>query len=62
MSTIIVATLVNLLTLVLPLVGIEYGSEQLTSFVQTLVGIATGIYIYIARVRQGDVTKLGFRK
>ena len=62
MSTTIVAVFINLLTVILPLLGITIGTEQLTVTAQTLIAIATGIWIWRERVLRGDVNSFGARK
>ena len=62
MSTTIIAVIVNVLTMVLPLIGIDAGTEALTTFVQVGVAVATGLWIWIQRVRKGDVNFAGLRK
>ena len=61
MSRTIVSVIIQLLTLGLPMIGVTVGNDQLTGFVQTFIIIATGIYIWIRRVKQGDVTAAGTR-
>lgn len=62
MSQTISAVVINLLVMVLPLIGVSVGSEQLTNAVQVIVAIATGAWIWYRRVQVGDVTPLGLRK
>lgn len=69
MSTTIAAVLINLLATLLPFIGVNAGSEQLTTTVQTLVAIGTGIYIWYRRTKMvavssgnGDVTAAGIKK
>lgn len=62
MSTTIVAVIVNLLSVGLPYIGVTVGSDQLTGTIQTLVAIATGLWIWYQRVKRGDVTASGIRK
>lgn len=62
MSTTISAVIINLLVMILPLIGVTVGSEQLTNAVQVIVAIATGVWIWYMRVQRGDVTPLGLRK
>lgn len=57
-----IAVAVNVLTIVLPRLGIELGSEELTTTIQTVVAIVTGIWILLRRYRQGDITIAGIRK
>lgn len=69
MSTTISAVIINLLSVGLPLLGISVGSEQLTTFVQVLIAIGTGVWIWYQRTTLqkapggiGDVSALGVRK
>lgn len=55
--------------MILPVIGISFGSDQLTSTVQTVVAIVTGIWIWYQRTTLekasggfGDVSALGVRK
>ena len=62
-STTIAAVIINLLaTVVAPFLGVQIGTEQITTFVQVLISLATGAWIWYQRYQQGGVTKLGFRK
>ena len=61
MSQIILATIVNLLAVFLPYIGVEVGSEQLTQTIQTLVAVVTGVWIYVRRVNMGGVNLVGGR-
>lgn len=69
MSTQVVAVIINLLVMVLPFIGINIASDQVTNTVQTLVAIVTGLYIWYERTTLqkapngvGDVNALGARK
>ena len=62
MSTTIVAVIINLLSTVLPWLGVSVGSDSLTVTVQTIVAIATGAWIWYRRAQVGDVSGLGVRK
>lgn len=62
MSQTIVAVVLNLLSTVLPWAGVSIGSDQLTTTIQTLVAIGTGLYIWYLRVQKGDVNVAGLRK
>lgn len=62
MSQTISAVIIQLLAIFLPMLGITVGSVALTSFVQTAVVILAGVWIWIRRVRQGDVNFAGVRK
>jgi len=62
MSTTIISVFTLLLTQLLPLIGVQVGSDQLTATIQTLVAVATGVWIWVQRVKVGDVGVLGGRK
>lgn len=62
MSQTIASVMIQLLTIILPIMGVRVGSDQLTSAIQTVIVVITGIYIWIRRVQQKDVTALGVRK
>jgi len=69
MSTQIVAVIINLLSVILPYLGIDVGSEQLTETIQTIIAVATGIWIWYQRTRlqeaplgKGDVNLGGFKR
>lgn len=61
-STTYFAGIVNILAVVLPLVGVNVGSEALTTTVQTVVLIATAIWVLIRRYSRGDISPIGVRK
>lgn len=62
MSQIVLSSLVLILSQVLPMLGVEVGSEQLTNTIQTIIAIVAGLYIWYRRVRRGDVNAVGGRK
>lgn len=62
MSTTISAVLVNLLSVLLPYLGVTAGSEQLTTTIQTLIAIGSGLWIWKERVAKGGVSKIGLRQ
>jgi len=62
MSTTISAVVINLLAVLLPLLGVHVGDAALTTTIQTLIAVGTGLWIWAERVRRGDVTALGRRK
>ena len=62
MSKTIVSVAVTLLATLLPKIGVDIGSAELTSTIQTLVVVVSGVIIWIERVRKGDVSPLGLRK
>ena len=62
MSTVISSVVLQLLAVVLPLLGINVGSEALTTTLSTLVVIGSGAWIWYKRVSAGDVNAFGVRK
>jgi EamA domain-containing membrane protein RarD len=62
MSQTILAVFVQLLTIGLPMIGVTLGTEQITSFAQVAILIATSLWIYVRRQQAGGVTPLGHRK
>lgn len=61
-SQTISAVIVQLAVVLLPMMGIKVGSDQLTVAIQTITVIATGLWIWMRRFQEGDVTLLGARK
>jgi hypothetical protein len=61
MSTTIIATIASILVTLLPHLGITVGSEQLTTTIQTVVVVISGIWIWYRRVAIGDISILGKR-
>ena len=57
MSTTIIAVLINILAQVLPWLGVDVGTEQLTTTIQTLVALGTGLYIWWQRTLMKKVGK-----
>ena len=62
MSKTVSSIFLQLAVLVLPMLGITVGSEALTTTVQTIVLIVTGLFIWFDRVQRGDVSWFGGRK
>lgn len=62
MSTTIGSVVLQLLAVILPLLGVNVGSEALTTTVQTIVVVGTGLWIWYRRVAKGDVNAYGARK
>lgn len=56
------ATIVSILAFILPKLGIEIGSEALTTTIQTILVVGSGIWIMVRRYQAGGVTKLGVKK
>ncbi len=61
-STTIIAVIVQFAVVFLPMMGIQVGSEQLTVAIQTIVVVLSGLYIWVERVKKGDVKWFGARK
>jgi len=69
MSTQIIAVIVILLGQLLPYIGIEIGTEQLTQSFTTIVTVLSGVWIWYQRTTLqkapgniGDVTIAGLNK
>ena len=62
MSTTISAVIINLLSVILPLMGITVGSDALTTTIQTIIALGTGLWIWKERVKKGGVNILGAKK
>lgn len=69
-SSTIIAVLINVLVQVLPYLGVTAGTEQITTTVQTLAAIGTGVWIWYNRLhltrvsstQESDVKVSGFKK
>lgn len=61
-STTFAAVFINLASTILPLMGIQVGTDALTTTVQTIVAIVTGLWILKQRYARGDVKMSGLRK
>ena len=61
MSTTIFAVFVQLAVAILPVMGIQVGSAELTNALQTILVIVTGLWIWFKRVQTGDVKWFGKR-
>ncbi|MEK9208353.1 MAG: hypothetical protein AAB922_07740 [Patescibacteria group bacterium] len=62
MSTTISAVFIQLAVVLLPMMGIQVGSDQLTVVIQTITVIVTGLWIWFQRVQKGDVKFFGGRR
>ncbi len=62
MSQTYIAILVNILATLLPKIGVTVGSEALTTTLQTLIVVISGVWVLIRRYKRGDVTVAGFIK
>jgi uncharacterized membrane protein len=61
-STTYVSVIVMILAQVLPKLGIEVGSEMLTTTISTLATIISGLYLVYKRWLRGDVNIFGVRR
>ena len=61
MSKTISLIFVQLAVVVLPMMGIQVGSAELTSMMQTIIVIVSGLWIWFERVQRGDVGIFGKR-
>lgn len=59
MSQTYLAVFISLLVQVLPLAGITIGSDQLTQTIQTLVTVASGLWVLVRRYQNGDINVFG---
>lgn len=62
MSQIQTSAIVAVLANVLPLLGVQVGSDQLTTTITTIVTIAAGLWIMVRRFQKGDIGLFGSRK
>jgi len=62
MSKQYIAVIVTLLATVLPLLGINVGSEALTTTASTIAVVVSGFVVLLERYKKGGVSPLGFRK
>ena len=61
-STTITAVIFMVLAQVLPLIGVEFSSEALTTTVQVLIAVGGGLWIWYRKLTNSEITPLGFRK
>lgn len=59
MSSTISAVILNILVTVLPWLGITVGTDQLTTTIQVLVAVGTGLYIWWQRTLMKKVGRAG---
>ncbi len=62
MSTTYIAVIIGILAQVLPMLGIQVGTEQLTNATQVIVTIVTGLWVLKNRYQLGGITLAGVRK
>ena len=56
-----IAAVVVILSQVLPLLGINVGSEALTTTLTTIAAIVAGVWVMVRRYSNGDINSLGRR-
>lgn len=56
-----IAAAVVILSQVLPLLGINVGSEALTTTLTTILAVVAGVWVMVRRYSNGDITALGRR-
>jgi len=61
-STEYVSAIVVILVSILPRLGFQVGSEELTAWIQAGITLVGGIVIMIRRYRKGDINILGAKK
>lgn len=61
MSTEIIAVIINIVATILPKMGIQIGSAELTTAVNVVLTLATGIYLWYKRYQRGGVNVAGVR-
>jgi uncharacterized membrane protein len=62
MSQTYISAVIVILSQLLPVLGIQVGSDAVTTTVSTLVAVVAGIWIMIRRLQQGDINVVGARK
>ncbi len=60
-STTYAAIIVNILSFILPKMGITIGSDALTTTIQTVAIVGSGIVVMYKRYKQGGVTAMGVK-
>ena len=62
MSRTYIAAIIGILSQVLPMLGIEVGSAELTTTLSTIITVLAGLWVMVRRFKAGDITPLGVRK
>lgn len=62
MSQTYVSAIVAILATLLPKLGVQVGSEELTSIISAVVVVVSGIWIIVRRYKKGDIKLSGRRK
>lgn len=60
-STTYIAAVVAILAQILPFFGIIVGTEELTTTLQTIVTVVSGLWIMKERLGRGDISVLGVK-
>ena len=58
-STTYLSTIVMFLAFLAKVMGVEVGSEQLTTTVEVIVAFVAGVWILIERFKKGGITAFG---
>ena len=62
MSSTYIATFVSILSVVLPLLGVHVGGEALTTTLQTLFIVVSGLWVLKERFKKGGVNIFGVKQ
>lgn len=62
MSQTYLAVIVMVLSSLLPKIGVEVGSEALTTTLSVILTVGAALWAMIRRYQAGDITALGARK
>lgn len=62
MSQTYASGLIVLLVQLLPLIGVNVGSAELTTTIQTIVTVAGAVWVLVRRFQVGDIAISGARK
>lgn len=62
MSQTYIAAIVGLLTVILPVLGVQIESSELTNGIQSIVVAASFVWVLVRRYQAGGVSKLGVYK
>jgi hypothetical protein len=57
-----ITALVVILITILPRIGVQIGSVELTTLIQAVFTVAGGVWIMWRRFQRGDITTVGVRK
>lgn len=62
MSTKVIASVASLLAVLLPLFGVNLGTAELTTTIQSIVVIASALWVWFRTVKKEGLSPLGFRR